>query len=68
MSMGHVTAHDPSLPTHIPCFVLRWTGNIIQPISKSNWPETMSFQQILRFMALFFAIQTAHMLSSAVEK
>ena len=61
MSIGHVTAHDPSLPTHLLLFVLRWTGNITQPISKSNLPETMSFLQILRFMALFYTIKSAHM-------
>ena len=42
MNMGHVTAHDPNLPTHLHFFVLRCTGNITQPISKSKLPKTMS--------------------------
>ena len=42
MNTGYVTTHDPGLPTHLPFFLLRWTGNITQPISNSKLPKTMS--------------------------
>ena len=43
VAYGHITVHDPSLPTLSPYFELHWTGKIPESVSKNDWPTKMFF-------------------------